>query len=83
MKEKFAKLFDDTEFGQILITKDTTDDDKPQLSVKFWFEEVNGYCTYGFEYENTKEGLDNFEKAFNDADINFAIKVVKVVSQLK
>lgn len=60
---KFARLFESEKHGQILILKETSDDDEPMLKVMFdpEMEEVETF-TVNYYYENEKQQQRVFDK---------------------
>ena len=82
MTEKFAKLFEDDEIGQILIFKDTDDEGCPVLAIKFDYGEY-GYVTYkcGFKDNENEDAYSKLDMAFEKADKKFALKVIKAVKE--
>jgi len=77
--KQFAKLFDDSEIGQILVVMDKDEEDCPQVTVKFWYAQVNGYCKYSFGFTENEEGFDKQQKLFDKFDIRFALDVVAAI----
>lgn len=73
----FAKLYNDTEYGQILIKMDTNDDGEPEI--RLYFEpEGFGVCSLAMEYadEPGANKWDKVEHAFNKLDQEDATKIV-------
>lgn len=72
MSKPFAKLFD-TEHGQILVKIDAGEDSAPE--VRFFAEPPGlGVCSVALAFEDSDEGWDTAEQAFEKVDIEMAIR---------
>jgi hypothetical protein len=77
--EKFAKVFDSEDFGQIVLIMQSADETgKPELRV-FFKPESLGVCSLTLSYSDTDEGWDNCESNFNNADLEFTEGLVKPI----
>ena len=75
----FAKLFENTKFGQILVKIDThPEEHSPEVRVFFEPPDL-GVCSTAFTFEDSEEGWDAAEKAFDKMDI---VKVEKIVESI-
>jgi hypothetical protein len=59
----FAKLFENEKYGQVLVTKDTNDEDAPQIKITFDFEGM--IVKYAPTYANSDEGIENRDFYFS------------------
>lgn len=73
----FAKLFNDTKYGQILVVLNTCDEGKPQITFSFQPEGL-GVCSVAINGKNTSEQcFDKLDNLFNEIDENKAVEVVE------
>ena len=73
----FAKLYETTEVGQVLVMLDSSNDEAVP-EVKFYFEPPElGVCSVGLKFEDSDSGWDKAEKCFSDIDEEKAINVVR------
>lgn len=59
----FAKLFENEKYGQVLVTKDTNDEDAPQIKITFEFEGI--IFKYSPTYKNSDAGVAERDFLFN------------------
>lgn len=78
---KFAKLFE-TNIGQVLVKMDTGE---AGPEVRFYYSpEGFGVCSLAVQFEESEEGFDRQEKAFELSDEAQAISIaLKITSTLK
>lgn len=75
----FAKLFNDTEFGQILVVLNTCDEGNPQIVFSFQPEDL-GVCNMSMNAKNDSEkAFDSFDKFFEEMDEETAVNAVREV----
>lgn len=77
--KKFAKIFEDEKYGQILILNDECDEGHPAVLVHFTAEGL-GVCKVAFTYKHEEE--DNYEKrdkAFERFTHDMAVEVVSEI----
>ncbi|WP_051560191.1 hypothetical protein [Marinobacterium jannaschii] len=76
----FAKVFENTEFGQLLVKIDS-DEGFPEVRV--YFEPPNlGVCSVAMKFKDTDSGWDSAEKAFEDIDEAACVAMVKETGAL-
>lgn len=63
---KFAKLFESERYGQILITRDTDDEERLCLSLRCKIEGLECTNVISFDDSDGKTALEKEEYAFND-----------------
>lgn len=68
-KVMFAKLFEDEEYGQILIKIDR-DNDNGDPEVRFFSEPFKelGVCSFALGFDDTDRGWEKAQKLFNQID---------------
>ena len=73
----FAKLFEHEKYGQVLVTKDTNEEDAPQLKITF---EVDGMTVaYAPTYKNSDDGVEKRDFYFNAITEEQAIASVEAL----
>ncbi len=67
--EKFCKIFESEEYGQILVIKDTNEKHQPQVSVKF-IPQGLGVCGPDFAFSDEDEDLawEKVDKLFDSLE---------------
>ena len=82
--EKFAKLFESKEYGQILVINDKDSEDLPALVVKFTAEGL-GVCEACLSYaDDSNESYDKRDESFKNITEVQALGAVKgIIDQLK
>ncbi len=76
--EDFCKLYE-TEYGQILVIKDTSSDDYvPEIQVHFILED-EGQVSNNLKFADTDEGWDKRDKAFEEFTVETALTIVESV----
>ena len=74
--EMFAKIFDSSIFGQILVKRDVSEDSKPE--VRFYFEPPElGVCSLAIGFADNDTGWDLCDAAFDAATLEKAEDVLK------
>lgn len=77
----FAKLFQSEKYGQICVIKQGNDDLIPEI--RFFVEpETLGVCQKALTFEDTDEGWDSCDKAFETIDVGVAEIAVKDIFDL-
>lgn len=81
MQEDFCKVFNSSEFGQILVMKDTRDDGKPAIFVKFI--PCFGLCgpTFAFTDDDENAAWKKVDKLFDKIDLEKAEALAKEVCE--
>ena len=73
MSKEFAKLYEDTDIGQILVKIDSADSDGHEAEVRIYFEPQGfGVCSTAFSYTSWEDA----EKAFDMLDQELCIKII-------
>lgn len=75
--DKFAKLYDFEDLGQVLIVIDQSDDEDcvPSIKVSSIPSENLGVCSTSFKYEDNDEGWDKARAAFDSLTKADAYKI--------
>lgn len=74
--QKFAKLFEDEKYGQIVVLNDENSEYLPAILVKFSAEGF-GVCETAFVYKDDEEGsYEKRDAAFETFSHEDAVKVV-------
>ena len=78
MMEKFCKIFESEEYGQILVIKDTNEKHQPQVSVKF-IPQGLGVCGPDFAFSDEDESVawDKVDRLFNNIGLDEAESLAK------
>ncbi len=74
----FAKLFNDTDVGQILVKIDQGSE--CEAEVRYYFEPPNlGVCSMAIQFEDDEAGSawDKAEKAFGSVDLTGIVRMVQ------
>jgi hypothetical protein len=72
----FAKLFNETSYGQILVKIDQNDEGYPEI--RTYFEPKGlGVCSLALSYEDSDEGWDQAELVFEKFEVEQAEKIVE------
>jgi hypothetical protein len=82
--KEFCKIFESVEFGQILVIKDTREDDGvPSVFIKFEPEGM-GICgpTYSFTDEDEDEAWVKADKMFDGLNLDEVESVAREVSSM-
>ena len=74
--EKFAKLYENEEVGQILVELNSDDKEKPTVTIKF-IPEGLGVCAVAAGYQDSDIGWGKAEEFFNSLSEIEAVKFVK------
>jgi len=79
--EPFAKLFDDTPYGQILVKQDTYDEDNaPELH--FFVRPAGlGVCSVSMVFADTPEGWSECGSVFTEMTQQYAEQAVELLMQ--
>lgn len=81
--EKFCKLFETEEYGQILVKLDMNTEDSPEVRIYFQPEDL-GVCSVALTHDDNDEGWERAEKSFNSVDEEKAKTIVgKLVVALR
>jgi hypothetical protein len=76
--EKFAKLFDTEDLGQILVKIDSGENDGAE--VRYFFTPPNmGVCSIAIGFKDNLSGWDSADKAFEKVDENSAREMIQDV----
>lgn len=76
MTDKFAKLYETEDRGQILVTLDTNEEGSP--AVRFFVSPTGlGVCAIGPSFEDSESGWDAAEDLFERVDLDMAYRVVQ------
>jgi len=79
---KFCKLFETEEYGQLLVLFDTNEECKPSVKILFTTNGL-GVCSVGPTFEDTEEGWSEAEDLFERLDEDVATNMIRVlVAQL-
>ena len=73
----FAKLFELEKHGQVLVTKDNSDEDAPQIKITFEIE--GAIIKYAPTYENSDAGLEKRNFCFENITEQQVIANVEVL----
>ena len=76
--KKFAKLFEVAGYGQVLAKIDRSDVGNPEFSWYAWPPEY-GICALSTSFDDTEEGWNSVEAAFNDANQNSAENAASIL----
>jgi len=77
MNQDFAKMFRHPDVGQILVQRDYDhENERPILSLTFWFEKAEGYATVTLGYQDSDDGLEKRDKSFDSFNEEKAIDQV-------
>ena len=79
MKQQFARIFYHEKYGQILVVNDT-DDGKPAVKVSYIPEDL-GVCSTALKFDDTENGYDLADKAFEKMDIEMVLIMVLEVEK--
>lgn len=74
MKEKFAKLFESPEHGQVLVVRDGGEDGAPELRISCQPGGM-GVCTARIGFADSDAGWSLLDKAFDAMDEVAALKI--------
>jgi hypothetical protein len=75
MSPQFAKLYADEKIGQILVKLDSCESSKPE--VRFFFQPENlGVCSFSLGFEDSDEGWDAADAAFDKVTQESAVELV-------
>lgn len=75
MSQQFAKLYADENIGQILVKLDSCESSKPE--VRFFFQPENRVvCSFSLGFEDSDEGWDDAEAAFDRVTQESAVALV-------
>lgn len=74
----FAKIFQVSPYGQILVLLDENDEGEPALKVSVK-PEGWGVCSTQISFPDTDEGWENAETAFKRSDEAFAANIAKAI----
>lgn len=76
MSDKFCKVYETKERGQILVKIEANDEGIPEI--RFYAQPPDlGVCSVAVTFSDDDEGWDLVERAFAKADEEFCIKQVK------
>lgn len=76
----FAKIYETSAVGQILVKKDEGEDQTPE--VRFFFKPQGlGVCSVALTFPDTDQGWDDCDAAFEKVDEETSIKVVEEIIQ--
>lgn len=72
----FAKLYDHSKYGQVLVKIDQNEDGCPE--VRTYFEpEGLGVCSLAMKYKDSDEGWDQAEAVFEEFEVEHAEKIIE------
>ncbi|MBX9348786.1 hypothetical protein K5M36_16990 [Chromobacterium vaccinii] len=77
----FAKLYETTEYGQVLVMLDQNDDGNPAISFHAKPEDL-GVCSTSLAFPDTEDGWDKAEAVFESIDEDVAKKGVADIFRL-
>lgn len=77
--KKFAKLFEDEKYGQVLVINSVDDEDRPALLIKFSAEGL-GVCEAAMSFpDDSAENYDKRDKAFEEITKEKAVNGISAV----
>lgn len=72
---KFAKIYDNKRFGQIIIMKKQTEIGAPEL--RFYFQpEGFGVCEFAIGFNDQDATEERFNQAFGEMNLRIAIEII-------
>jgi hypothetical protein len=72
---KFAKVYDNKRFGQVIIMKKQTEIGAPEL--RFYFQpEGFGVCEFAIGFNDQDASESRFERAFHEMTPKIAIEII-------
>lgn len=72
---KFAKVYDNKRYGQVVILKKQTEGGAPEL--RFYFQqEVGGVCEFSIGFHDEDASESRFEQAFNEMTPQIAVEII-------
>lgn len=79
--DKFCKVFESEDYGQLVALKDFTVDDEGDLPhIEVYFKpEMMGLCSNKLTYEDSEEGMSKRNEYWNELDLDSVEKIVKPV----
>lgn len=72
---KFAKVYDNKRYGQVVILKKQTEIGAPEL--RFYFQpEGYGVCEFAIGFNDQDASESRFDQAFNEMNPRIAIEII-------
>ena len=77
---QFAKIFQHEKYGQILVTNNEGDTGAPEVRVSYIPQDL-GVCDTALKFNDSEEGGDLADKAFEKMDLNLATEMILQVER--